>query len=55
MIKKNGVSRETINKLIKSKILIKSSEIVNRAQFEYSEELDMPKKLSEDQNNALKK
>tara|TARA_B110000444_G_scaffold97103_1_gene92162 strand:+ start:936 stop:3362 length:2427 start_codon:yes stop_codon:yes gene_type:complete len=52
LIKLYGVSRETINKLIKSKILIKSSEIINRTQFEI-EELVMPKKLSDDQNNAL--
>ena len=52
LIKLYGVSRETINNLIKSKILIKSSEIINRTQFEI-EELVKPKKLSDHQNNAL--
>ena len=52
LIKKYGVSRETINNLIKAKILIKSSQIINRTQFEI-EELVKPKKLSDHQNNAL--
>ena len=52
LIKLYSVSRETINNLIKSKILIKSSEIINRTQFEI-EALVKPKKLSDHQNNAL--
>ena len=47
-----NVSRATINNLIKSKILLKSEEIIDRTQFEI-EKLIKPKKLSANQNNAL--
>ena len=47
-----GVSRMTINNLIKSEILLKSEKVINRTQFEI-EKLIKPKKLSVNQNNAL--
>ena len=53
LIKKSGVSRATINNLIASRILIKKNEIVNRVQFNFSEQ-DEIKKLSEVQNEAFK-
>ena len=42
----------TINKLIKSEILLKSEKVINRTQFEI-EKLIKPKKLSVNQQNAL--
>ena len=52
MINLYGVSRMTINNLIKSEILLKSEKVINRTQFEI-EKLIKPKKLSVNQNNAL--
>jgi len=52
LIRLYGVSRVTINNLIKSQILLKSKEVINRTQFEI-EKLIKPKELSIHQNNAL--
>ena len=52
LIENCKVSRQTINNLIESKILIKNEEIINRTQFSV-EKLVQPKDLSFDQDNAL--
>ena len=52
MIENCKVSRQTINNLVDSKILIKNEEIINRTQFSV-EKLVQPKDLSFDQDNAL--
>ena len=52
LIEKCKVSRQTINNLIESKILIKNEEIINRTQFSV-EKLIQPKDLSLEQENAL--
>jgi len=52
LIRLYGVSRETINNMIKSQILLKSQEVINRTQFEI-EKLIKPKELSVHQNTAL--
>ncbi len=52
LIENCKVSRQTINNLIESKILIKNQEIINRTQFSV-EKLVQPKDLSFDQDNAL--
>ena len=52
LIENCKVSRQTINNLIESKILIKNEEIINRTQFS-ADKLVQPKDLSFDQDNAL--
>ena len=52
LIENCKVSRQTINNLIESKILIKNEEIINRTQFSV-DKLVQPKDLSFDQDNAL--
>ena len=52
LIENCKVSRQTINNLVDSKILIKNEEIINRTQFSV-EKLVQPKDLSFDQDNAL--
>ena len=52
LIENCKVSRQTINNLIESKILIKNKEIINRTQFSV-DKLVQPKDLSFDQDNAL--
>ena len=53
LLKLTGVSRSTIDSLIKKKILVKKKITINRVQFKFGKKHDI-KKLSNDQNIAFK-